>query len=96
MATDASRALLYADLGLLAESVPDPTASLCDAMLDAAALELFDAGIAVDESQPRDLQLLSMYAAWLYRGRVQQTAKPLMLQRLIRNRQAAQAVEGSP
>lgn len=42
------------------------------------------------------MDLLTMYASWLYEGRKNQTEKPLMLQKLLRNRQAAQAVEAAP
>ena len=89
MASPAAVALTYADLGFTPSTVPQATAELVANKIDAAAVELADAGIAVDESSPRDMELLVMYAAWLYRGRIRQTDKPLMLQRLLRNRQAS-------
>ena len=93
MPATAAYNLLRADLGLPADAVPADVEALLGNKLSAARAELLDAGIVIDDSQPHDLELLVMYAAWLYRGRVQQTAKPLMLQRLLRNRQAALATE---
>lgn len=95
MPATAAYNLLRTDLGLPADGVPADVEALLDNMLSAARSELSDAGISVDETVPQDLQLLVMYAAWLYRGRIQQTAKPLMLQRLLRNRQAALNTEAA-
>lgn len=95
MASEASISMLCADLGFVLSGVDSGVLSLLTAKVDAAAAELFDAGITVDESDPRDLDLLVMYAAWLYRARIKSEEKPLMLQRLIRNRQTAQIAGGA-
>lgn len=82
--------LLCTDLGLLPENLPQPLAELLQAKLDAAARELQDAGIELQGGLD-DLDLQVCYAAWLYRGRVKQQDKPLMLQRLLHNRQVSRA-----
>ena len=96
MASETAFNMLCTDLGFLPASVPESVGDLLKLKLDAAAAELSDAGIAVDETVPQDLELLVLYAAWLYRGRVQQSAKPWQLQRLIRNRQAAKLETPEP
>lgn len=96
MASAAAIAMTYASLGFDPSSVPSGIADLVAMKIDAAAAELADAGIVIDEGTPHDMDLLTMYASWLYEGRKNQTEKPLMLQKLLRNRQAAQAVEAAP
>lgn len=94
MATEAAMALLKADLGLY--SVPDPTKLFLESCLDAAAEQLASSSVVIDETRAADLLLLSMYAAWLYRKRVNGAAKPPMITREIANRQvrAASTPEG--
>lgn len=94
MATPTALAMLCTDLGLLPENVQGPLRELLEAKLETAALEIQDAGIELDETSTRDLDLLVIYAAWLYRGRVKQTDKPQLLQRLLRNRQVSQSTGG--
>lgn len=95
MASETAYNMLLTDLGYLAENVTDDQKTLLQGKLASAAAELAGAGIEIDDTKPQDLDLLSMYAAWLWRSRVQQQAQPLMLQRLLRNRQASQIVGGS-
>lgn len=95
MATETAIAMLCTDLGLVNGSVQGPLRGLLESKLETARAELLDAGIDIDETKPRDLDLLVIYAAWLYRGRVKQSDKPLMLQRLLHNRQTARATGGA-
>ena len=81
--------LLCADIGLAPGSVPESTRQLMDADLAAARQRLGIAGILVDDGDLDDLQLLVMYAAWLYRGRVNDRPMPQMLRLAIRDRQTA-------
>lgn len=81
--------LLCADVGLAPGSVPEATRKLMDADLAASRQRLGIAGIAVDDGDLDDLQLLVMYAAWLYRGRVNDRPMPQMLLQAIRDRQTA-------
>ena len=66
---------------------------LLKAKLNAADRELRDAGLELTTSNLDDLDLLVCYAAWLYRGRVKQQDKPLMLKTLLHNRQVARATQ---
>ena len=94
MASPAAFALLRADLGLEPGTVPSGVEALLDNDLDSAAHALLQAGIAVDETVPADLRLLVMYAAWLYRGRINSDGMPRLLEAAIKNRQTFQAVGG--
>lgn len=87
--------MLCTDLGLLPENLDDRLAALLQAKLDAAQQELHDAGIEL-KGGLADLDLLVSYAAWLYRGRVKQQDKPLMLQRMLHNRQVSKATKPNP
>lgn len=95
MASETAYNMLLTDLGYLAKNMTTDQQALLQGKLATAAAELAAAGIVIDETQLQDLDLLSMYAAWLWRSRVQQQAQPLMLQRLLRNRQASQIAGGS-
>ena len=86
--------LLCADIGLAPSSVPEATRKLMDADLAAARQRLVIAGILVDDGDLDDLQLLVMYAAWLYRGRVNGQPMPQMLLQAIRDRQTADGTGG--
>lgn len=86
--------LLCADIGLAPSSVPEATRKLMDADLAASRQRLGIAGIAVDDGDLDDLQLLVMYAAWLYRGRVNGQPMPQMLLQAIRDRQTADGTGG--
>ncbi len=95
MASIAATNMLCTDLGFPPASVDENIRAFLQTKLDAAAAELSAAGIEIDESDASDMDLLVMYAAWLYRDRLTQSEKPLMLQRLIRNRQTSQIVGGA-
>ncbi len=84
--------MLCTDLGLLPENLSEPLEALLQAKLDAAQQQLHDAGIELKGGLD-DLDLLVSYAAWLYRGRVKQQDKPLMLKTLLHNRQVARATQ---
>lgn len=86
--------LLCADIGLAPGSVPEATRKLMDADLAAARQRLGIAGILVDDGDLDDLQLLVMFAAWLYRGRVNDQPMPQMLRLAIRDRQTADKTGG--
>ncbi len=95
MASTAAYNLMCTDLGFSAGTVPAAVQQLMEAQLDAAERELRAANIQIDEGDPKDLLLLEMYAAWLYRHRVAGDGKPEMLQRALRNRQVRQVCEGA-
>lgn len=87
----AALGVMEADVGLL-----NPTVAVEDYMLGCLAMAeraLDKAGITLDAECPADIQLLAMYAAWLYRNRVKGDAKPEMLRSEMRNRQISGAVE---
>ena len=92
-AQTAAFVLLCADIGLAPGSVPEATRKLMDAHLAAARQRLGIAGILIDDGDLDDLQLLVMYAAWLYRGRVNGHPMPQMLLQAIRDRQTADGTE---
>jgi hypothetical protein len=94
VAHTAAYMLLCADIGLAPGSVPEATQKLMDADLAAARQRLGISGIHVDDSNLDDLQLTVMYAAWLYRGRVNGQPMPQMLLQAIRDRQTADGTGG--
>ena len=94
MASTAAINSLSVSLGFVPSAMPQEIRDLVEQKLEAARAELADAGIAIDEAQPRDFDLLVLYGEWLYEARKTQTEKPLMLQRLIRNRQASRIAGG--
>lgn len=95
---DLSYIMLCTDLGLLPENVPPNLKLLLESKLEAAKSALSSMGVATyggpfpDESAA-DRDLLVLYAAWLYRSRVQQQPMPAMLQRRIHNRQVTAATQ---
>lgn len=88
--------MLCTDLGLLPENLDDRLEALLQAKLNAADRALRDAGLKLNTSNLDDLDLLVSYASWLYRGRVKQQDKPLMLQRMLNNRQVSKATKPNP
>lgn len=60
--------------------------------VDTACAALSDAKISLDASRPDDLNLLAMYATWLYNNRISGAGKPEMLRSTMRNRQVNKAV----
>lgn len=81
-------ALFLTDLGYKKIGTPLEILDLMQSKLDQAMQRLAGAGIHVDETEPADVDLLVCYAAWLYRGRVNQQAMPVQLRRVLRERQA--------
>lgn len=90
MASTGAKALLKTNLGLL--TVPVDVDALLAHYLDAAAAELTAAGCPVDEADAGDLNLLVMYAAWLYRKRDAEQIMPPMLRYAINNHKVREAV----
>ena len=93
---DLSYIMLCTDLGLLPENVPPNLKLLLESKLEAAKSALSSMGVATyggpfSDVSAADRDLLVLYAAWLYRSRVQQQPMPAMLQRLINNRKTAAA-----
>ena len=83
MASLTAISLLQADLGL--HDPPEPVLDLMKLDLDAAVSELGTFHIPADESSPAYLRLEVMYAAWLYRKRVNGDEMPAMLRYAINN-----------
>lgn len=81
-------ALLCADIGFTKEKVPAEVLDLLKAKLSTAYQRIEGAGIALNPNDYGDIDLLVSYAAWLYRGRIQQTLMPDQLRWLLKNRQA--------
>lgn len=94
MATATSLALLKTDLGLPSTISADLSTYL-GFLLDSAAAEISAAGAAL-RSPDGDDELLIMYAAWLYRKRVNGEGMGLMLSRALANRRLYGAVSEAP
>lgn len=92
MASAAAMALLKADLGRTG-TIPDDVVMLMEQKLDAAIPALLERGIAIDESKPLDMDLLVMYAAWLYRKRDTGAELPMMIRQAINNAQVSRATK---
>ncbi len=73
--------LLKADLGLY--TVTGPVEDLLRSKLASAAKKLEKHGIQIDMEDGDDLDLLVMYAAWLYRKRAGSEPMPPMLRAAI-------------
>lgn len=92
MAADNSAlALLKANLGYTAGTTPAEVTLLLENDLAAARQDLQRIGIGIDDTDAADLNLLVMYAAWLYRKRVTGEGRPPMLQIIINDRKVAKA-----
>ena len=89
--TDATKAialsLLCTDLGFMPANLTEELKEFLEAQLASAEERLKNAGINLSENLA-DTDLLVSYAAWLYRGRMQQLAMPVQLRWMLRNRQA--------
>lgn len=92
MASAAAMALLKADLGRTGP-IPDDVTKLMEQKLDASAQALMERGIKVDESNALDIDLLVMYAAWLYRKRDTGAELPMMIRQAINNAQVSRATK---
>ena len=90
MADNPALAMLKVDLGFL-----NPAVEVLDYLqylLDAASKALAKKGVVLDSSDPEDLHLHVMYAAWLYRKRATGAAMPDMLRYALRNAQVHKAL----
>lgn len=78
--------LMVADLGYTGTDIPAETKSLMEAKLAAAVVQLEAKGITLDLSAPTDNELLSAYAAWMYRQRASESPMPTYLRYALNNR----------
>lgn len=80
--------MLKANLGFFDTAIDSALETYLTSRLNVAVYELEEnCELTLDDSQVADLDLIAMYAAWLYRKSVTGEAKPPMLQMAIRNRQ---------
>lgn len=86
--TELVLALLCTDLGFLRANLPDEVLELLKAKIAQAEQRIAGAGVDLSAGSLADADLIASYAAWLYRGRVQQLAMPIQLRWLLKNRQA--------
>lgn len=90
--------LMLADLGYTGTDIPAETKTLMEAKLAAAVVQLEVKGITLDLSAPTDNELLSAYAAWMYRQRASESPMPTYLRYALNNRivrSSTTAQEGS-
>lgn len=78
--------LMVADLGYTGTDIPDETKTLMQTKLAAAVVQLEAKGITLDLAAPADNELLSAYAAWMYRQRASESAMPTYLRYALNNR----------
>lgn len=84
-------ALLKADLDLL--SVPKEREAYLTQQIEAAKSMIQREGITLTDT-PEDIQLVVMYAAWLYRKRNTGEGMPRMIRYAINNRVISQRGQG--
>ena len=78
-------AMLKTDLGISAAQTAYNTR--LEQLLTAAQAAIIDKGAStLDASDPLDMQLIVMYAAWLWRRRDEMSGMPRMLQLELNNR----------
>lgn len=85
-------ALMKADLGYFDSAIPAALETYLSSTLDSAAAKIARAKIELVPGNVDDDLFLSMYAAWMYRKRIDGSPKPEMLQDEIRNRQVDEAL----
>lgn len=78
--------LMLADLGYTGTDIPAETKTLMEAKLAAALVQLAAKGITLDLTLPTDNELLSAYAAWMYRQRASESPMPTYLRYALNNR----------
>lgn len=88
---DNALSFLTADLGFFGSEIAPDLASYLQGLLFTAREDLLRSGIQLMSGKADDDHLQAMYAAWLYRNRINGQGKPEMLTSAIRNRQVAQA-----
>lgn len=77
--TTTAYSLMVADLGYTGTDIPAETKTLMEAKLAAALVQLTAKGITLDLAAPTDNELLSAYAAWMYRQRASESPMPTYL-----------------
>ena len=92
---DNALAFLKADLGFFGSEIAPDLASYLQGLLFTAREDLLRAGVKLSSGTADDDQLQAMYAAWLYRSRVNGQGMPDMLKAAIRNRQVHNATSGN-
>lgn len=85
-------ALLKADLGYYDAAIPAELETYLSSILASAEKRILRAGVILVAGDVDDDLFLSMYAAWMYRKRIDGSPKPQMLQDEIRNRQVDDAL----
>ena len=83
----AALALLKADLGHYGAELPGDVENHLVDLLEVSYRRLARAGINLDPGNIDDDQLQAMYAAWLYRKRLDGSEKSPMLKQEMRDRQ---------
>ena len=78
--------LMVADLGYTGTDIPDETKALMQAKLSAAVDQLAAKGLTLDLTTATDNELLSAYAAWMYRQRASESPMPTYLRYALNNR----------
>ncbi len=86
---------LKADLGFFGTNIPSEQESYLQGLLFTAREDLQRMGVKLSAGTSDDDQLQAMYAAWLYRNRVNGNGMPEMLKSAIRNRQVHNATSGN-
>lgn len=84
--TTTAYSLMIADLGYTGTDIPAETKTLMEAKLSAALVQLAAKGITLDLAAPTDNELLSAYAAWMYRQRASESPMPTYLRYALNNR----------
>lgn len=85
-------ALLKADLGYYDAAIPAELETYLSSILASAEKRILRAGVILVAGDVDYDLFLSMYAAWMYRKRIDGSPKPQMLQDEIRNRQVDDAL----
>lgn len=91
--SDASRALLRANLGFYGTDVPTDLAAYLSWLLEYAYDEFCAMGILLFPGTLADDMDQSIFAAWMYRNSPTGAGKSEQLRAMIRNRQVRQAME---
>lgn len=92
MANTIEMALLKTDLGFTGP-LPYEMEAFLQQKIEAARSKIAKHGIALDERDNDDLDLLVMYAAWLYRKRAGSDPMPPMLRLAINDHKVTQKPE---
>ena len=85
-------ALMKVDLGYFDAPIPAGLENYLVSTLASAEKRLLRAGVVLVPGNVDDDLFLSMYAAWMYRKRIDGSPMPEMLQDEIRNRQVDEAL----